>query len=54
MSTTYRVHCPRRPDLHGKLVTVPDMDPVTAASDIAYEIEPINGRRQYVPAFIVR
>lgn len=55
MSTTYRVHYPRRPDLHGKTVVVPDLDPVRAPFDIAYEIEPdASGRRQFVPAFAVR
>lgn len=54
-STTYRIHCPRRPDLHGKTVVVPDLDPVRAPFDIAYEIEPdASGRRQFVPAFAVR
>lgn len=54
-STMYRIHCPRRPDLHGKTVVVPDLDPVRAPFDIAYEIEPdASGRRQFVPAFAVR
>lgn len=55
MTTTYRLHCPRRQDLHGKLIQVNDLDPVRAPFDIAYEIEPdSSGRRQFVPAFVVR
>jgi len=55
MTTTYRIHCPRRADLHNKTVSIPDLDPVRAPSDIAYEIEPdASGRRQFVPAFAVR
>lgn len=54
-STMYRIHYPRRPDLHGKLVTIPGLDPARAPFDIAYEIEPdASGRRQFVPAFAVR
>lgn len=55
MTTTYRIHCPRRPDLHGKEIDIPDLDPVRAPFDISYEIEPdASGRRQFVSAIVVR
>ena len=55
MTTSYRIHCPRRPDLHNKIIAIPGVDPVRAPFDIAYEIEPdASGRRQFVPAFAVR
>jgi hypothetical protein len=55
MTTTYRIYCPRRADLHNKMIEVNDLDPARAPFDIAYEIEPdASGRRQFVPAFAVR